>query len=76
MIKSTIESIVKLPLQIPSESSVRSKREAETRKISVTTPGYKKETADPVNDAAKESPHVETTAYSKGYIKYPRYDFF
>lgn len=75
MMRSTIESLVKLPLQIPVETSVRSKNEADT-KNSINKSAHKKETVELTHEANDLSPQVETPASSKGYIKYPRYDFF
>lgn len=74
VIKSTIDSIVKLPLQIPSETSVRSKKE-ETKRITINKSAHKIEAVEQSQDPAND-PQPETTGYSKGYIKYPRYDFF
>ena len=75
MIRTTIDSIVKLPLQIPSETSVRLKKETEAKVVSINKSASKKE-AMQVNQDANDLAPVETPPYSNGYIKYPRYDFF
>lgn len=73
--RSTIESLVKLPLQIPFETSFISKKETDL-KNSINKSAHKKETVEHVHDTNEIFPHVEVTDHSKGYIKYPRYDFF
>lgn len=75
MIRTTLDSIVKLPLQIPSETSVRSKKETEAKVVSINKSAPKKEAIEVIHDSTDLAP-VETTPYSNGYIKYPRYDFF
>ena len=73
--RSTIESLVKLPLQIPFETSVPSKKETDV-KYSINKSTHKMEAVEHIHDTNKVEPQGETTAHSKGYIKYPRYDFF
>ena len=75
MLRSTIESLIKLPLQIPFETSVPSKKEAEL-KNSGNKSAHKKEMVEHIDDSKEVEPQGESTAHSKGYIKYPRYDFF
>ena len=71
MIKSTIDSIVKLPLQIPVETTARSKKEADL-KTSTNKSGNKKEETEDMIDLKK----IESILYPNGYIKCPDYDFF
>ena len=71
MIKSTIDSIVKLPLQIPAETTGRSKKEPDL-KTSKNKSDNKKEDAEDLIDLKK----VESILYPNGYIKCPAYDFF
>ena len=73
--RSTIESLIKLPLQIPFETSVPSKKEAEI-KNSISKSAHKQEAVEHIHDTNNVEPQGESTAHSKGYIKYPRYDFF
>ena len=75
MKRSTIESLIKLPLQIPFETSVRVSKETEI-KNTINKPVHKKETVDQIHGAGEDLSSLETPSYSKGYIKYPRYDFF
>ena len=71
MIRSTIDSIVKLPLQIPAETTGRSKKEPGL-KTSTNNPDSKKEETEDMTDLKKG----ESILYPNGYIKYPSYDFF
>ena len=73
--RSTIESLIQLPLQIPLETSVPSKNERDTRN-SINKSSHKKEAVEQIHATDEKAEPHETTAYSKGYIKYPRYDFF
>lgn len=75
MMRSTIESLVKLPPQLPFETSVTSKKEVDT-KNTPNKSGYKKEAVEQNLENINDAAHDDTPAYSKGYIKYPRYDFF
>ena len=71
--RSSIESLMKLPLQIPFETSVRLK-ETDT-KVPTSKSSLKKEITKVIDEFNNESKE-ETDNYSKGYIKYPAYDFF
>ncbi len=73
--RSTIDSLIKLPLQIPFETSVRSKREVDAENLIIKS-GHRKEASGRMDDSDKDAGQLETPAYSKGYIKCPRYDFF
>jgi hypothetical protein len=64
---------MKLPLQIPFETSVRLK-EADT-KIPTNKSSLKKEITEVINEFNDEL-KKEADNFSKGYIKYPAYDFF
>jgi hypothetical protein len=72
MIKSIIESIVKLPLQKPVETAARSKKETALKSLVIR--------AEPIEQESKkdieELKQAETSRYPKGYIKYPAHDFF
>jgi hypothetical protein len=72
MIKSTIDSIVKLPLQIPVETGARSKKESGLRSLAIRALPTEKEPEKDID----ESKQTEASLYPKGYIKYPAYDFF
>lgn len=76
MIKTTINSIVKLPLQIPSETSARSKKGVDTKKVSVNKSANQKVAVEHIHELKKDHDQLEASPYSNGYIKYPRYDFF
>lgn len=76
VIKTTIDSIVKLPLQIPSETSARSKKIAETKTVLINKPANKNVAVEHIHESKKDQDQLEATPYSNGYIKYPRYDFF
>jgi len=71
--RSSIESLMKLPLQIPSETSVRLK-ETDT-KVPTNKSLLEKEVTEVINEFNDRS-KKEMDNYSKGYIKYPAYDFF
>jgi hypothetical protein len=75
VIKSTIDSIVKVPLQIPSETSVRSKKD-ELKKNSVNKAPLKMEAVENASGSDVEATERKISFHPKGYIKYPRYDFF
>lgn len=72
--RSSIESLIKLPLQIPFVTSVGLK-ETDT-KASTNRSILKKEITEDVNQLKEETKKAETQDYSTGYIKYPVYDFF
>jgi hypothetical protein len=71
MKKTTIDSIVKLPLEIPVEITGRSKREPDL-KTSIPKSDSKKEETEDITNLKK----IESILYPNGYIKYPAYDFF
>ena len=71
MIKSTIDSIVKLPLEIPRETD-RPKKEREPRSLAIRIEPDEEELQSDIDDLKK----TEASLYPKGYIKYPAYDFF
>jgi len=73
--RSTIESLVKLPLEIPRETSIRSRKE-EAKIVSINKAIEKNEAAQIMSDTKPETNKAEEENYSKGYIKYPTYDFF
>lgn len=73
--RSTIESLVKLPLLIPSETSVPSKKEANS-KTSIDQAAPKNEMVENIDDVNNDLKRVEKPNHSNGYIKCPAYDFF
>ena len=73
MKRSTIESLIKLPLDASHETSTLSKKE-EAKIISINKAAEKAEVLDPT-EMKFEVSKIETKNYSKGYIKYPTYDF-
>ena len=73
--RSTIESLVKLPLDIPQEASVRVKKE-EAKIVSINKSVEKNEVAEITDNAKPDTKNVEAEKYPRGYIKYPIYDFF
>ena len=75
MMRSTIESLIKIPLQLPVETSVHSKNEADG-KNSINKSANKKEPVEHIHEPNQLVPEAEAVANSQGYIKYPRYDFF
>lgn len=74
MMRSTIESLVKLPLDASQETSVRSKKE-EAKIISINKTAEKTEVNESTEDIKPEAKTDETKNYLQGYIKYPTYDF-
>jgi hypothetical protein len=72
--RSSIESLIKLPLEIPLETSVLSKEP--NAKIPTNKSALKKEITEDINQISEETKKAEISDYSKGYIKYPAYDFF
>ena len=73
--RSTIESLVKLPLDIPQEASVRLRKE-EAKIVSINKSVEKNEVAEITDNAKPKTKNVEGEKYPGGYIKYPTYDFF
>jgi hypothetical protein len=75
VMRSSIESLIKLPLEISQEKSLRLKKE-EAKIVSINKPVQKNEDAEVVDEPTHGKDKEETKSYSEGYIKYPTYDFF
>jgi hypothetical protein len=71
MKRMSIESLIRIPLEIPQETSVHSKRE-EAKVVSINKSAEKNDVTGKIEEQKKP----EAKNYSKGYIKYPTYDFF
>ena len=73
MMRSTIESLVKLPTDASAETNNHSKKE-EAIIVSINKAAQRKEAEKIIDD--RNSSDKESKNHSKGYIKYPTYDFF
>jgi len=73
MMRSTIESLVKLPTDTSAETNNHSKKE-EAIIVSINKAAQRKEAGKIIDDL--NSSDKESKNHSKGYIKYPTYDFF
>ena len=73
--RSGIESLIKLPLQIPSVTSVFLKQEKEQPSFRNGN-GDKNVNPETATDIYTKEKELDLIKLSHGYIKYPQYDFF
>ena len=74
MKRSSIDSLIKFPLLLPSESS-QSQAEVDDKK-----PNIKNTNRNETREDNEEDPNpnlkLDSLRLANGYIKYPKYDFF
>lgn len=74
MLRSSIESLIKIPPELPHENA-RSKKE-EAKIVSIKKQMQKNDVIEMNEKGKSENKKEASKNYSDGYIKYPTYDFF